>query len=102
MNTPPLVTGAAPPVALAPPIALSPNDQTLMSKARELEASFLSEMLGYAGLDDSKGSYFGTSGEDQFGSFLRDAQAKQMVDKGGIGLAEQLFHSLTRSQDGQT
>ena len=93
-----------PPPALGAPLAtaLSPNDQKLMDKARELETSFLSAMLNYAGLDHSEGSYFGTSGEDQFGSFLRDAQAKQMVDKGGIGLAEQLFHSLTRSQDGQT
>jgi Rod binding domain-containing protein len=95
MITPPPATGT-------PPLtALSAKDQKLMAKARELETSFLSEMLNYAGLDDSRDSYFGTSGEDQFGSFLRDAQAKQMVDKGGIGLAESLFHSLTRSQDGQ-
>ena len=95
MTTPPPALGTL------PQTALSPNDQKLMAKAKELEASFLSEMLNYAGLDDSEGSYFGTSGENQFGSFLRDAQARQMVDKGGIGLAEQLFHSLTRSQDGQ-
>ena len=96
MITPPLAPCSA------PPTELSPKDQNLMAKARELETSFLSEMLNYAGLDDSEGSYFGTSGEDQFGSFLRDAQAKLMVDNGGIGLAESLFHSLTRSQDGQT
>jgi peptidoglycan hydrolase FlgJ len=95
MINPPLKPGAP------PPLALLPKDQKLMDKARELETSFLSEMLNYAGLDDSEGSYFGTSGEDQFGSFLRDAQAKQMVAKGGIGLAESLFHSLTRAQDGQ-
>ena len=95
MITPPPLLG------LQPQTALSPNDQKLMTTAKELEASFLSEMLNYAGLDDSEGSYFGTSGESQFGSFLRDAQARQMVDKGGIGLAEQLFHSLTRAQDGQ-
>ena len=86
------------------PATLSDKDQKLMAKARELETSFLSEMLNYAGLDGGSsdgGTSFGGPGEDQFGSFLRDAQARQMVDKGGIGLAEQLFHSLTRSQDGQ-
>jgi Rod binding domain-containing protein len=93
-------TGVPPPAALSPTL-LSSKDQTLMDKARELEASFLSEMLNYAGLGDTSGRYFGTVGEDQFGSFLRDAQARQMVDKGGIGLAESLFQSLTRMQDGQ-
>ena len=92
---------SAQPLSAQPQSGLSLEDQTLMDKARELEASFLSEMLNYAGLGDSKGSYFGTIGEDQFGSFLRDAQARQMVDKGGIGLAESLFQSLTRTQDGQ-
>lgn len=80
---------------------LSPADQRLMDKARELETAFLSEMLNYAGLDQSQGGFMSSAGEDQFGSFLREAQARQMVDKGGIGLAEMLFHSLTRMQDGQ-
>jgi Rod binding domain-containing protein len=88
-----------PPQSVTAPTALSPRDQQLMDKAKELETSFLSEMLNYAGLDNSKDGFFGSSGEDQFGSFLRDAQARQMVDKGGIGLAETLFHSLSRMQD---
>jgi Rod binding domain-containing protein len=72
-----------------------------MDKAKELETTFLAEMLNHAGLGDTEGSSFGSIGEDQFGSFLREAQARQMVEKGGIGLAESLFQSLTRMQDGQ-
>lgn len=77
------------------PAKLSPRDQGLMDQARALEASFLSEMLGLAGMGDARDSFGGGIGEDQFASFLRQEQAKQMVAKGGIGLAEQLFAALT-------
>jgi peptidoglycan hydrolase FlgJ len=73
-------------------------DSPLMQKARELEASFLSEMLGYAGLGASEGAFGGGIGEAQFASFLRDAQARAMVAHGGIGLAEQLFHAMSKGQ----
>jgi peptidoglycan hydrolase FlgJ len=82
-------------IHLTPPKA----DSALMQKAKELEAGFLSEMLGYAGLGASEGSFGGGIGEEQFASFLRDAQAKQMVAHGGIGLAEQLFHAMTKGQN---
>lgn len=78
------------------------DDAVLMEKSKELEASFLSEMLSFAGLSNSEGSYFGSAGEDQFGSFLRDAQARLMVEKGGIGLAQQLFQSLVKMHDAQS
>lgn len=78
--------------------AAPPPDNPLMLKAKELEASFLSEMLGHAGLGASEGSFGGGIGEDQFASFMRDAQAKQMVVHGGIGLAEQLFHAMSKGQ----
>lgn len=68
----------------------------LMEKAKALEAAFLSEMLSYAGVDAPDGAFSGGVGEDQFASFLRDAQARAMVDHGGIGLAEKLFQSLAR------
>ncbi len=73
-------------------------DSALMIKAKELEASFLSEMLGYAGLGASEGSFGGGIGEEQFASFMREAQAKQMVAHGGIGLAEQLFRAMSKGQ----
>lgn len=69
-----------------------------MTKAKELEVGFLSEMLGYAGFGKPAESFGGGIGEDQFSSLLRDAQARKMVERGGIGLAEQLFQSLVKGQ----
>lgn len=82
---------------IGPP--LSPRDSVLMQQAKALEAGFLSEMLGHAGMGEARDAFGGGVGEEQFASFLRQAQAKQMVEKGGIGLAEQLFHALTKRAD---
>lgn len=74
----------------------APKRAILMDRAKALEASFLSEMLSYAGLNAQTGSFSGGIGEEQFASFLRDEEAKSMVQHGGIGLAEKLFQSLVR------
>lgn len=65
-----------------------------MQKAQSLEAAFLAEMLSYSGLGESSGSFDGGIGEQQFSSFLREEQARLLVARGGIGLAEQIFESL--------
>lgn len=67
----------------------------LRKQAQALEASFLSEMLSYTGLDATAEGFGGGIGEDQFGSFLREEQAKMMVAHGGIGLGESLFRALS-------
>lgn len=82
-----------------PLLRKSADDNPMMGQAKALEASFLSEMLGYAGVGKTPEGFGGGIGEDQFGSFLRDEQARQMVENGGIGLAEQVFHALTKGQD---
>ncbi len=71
----------------------------LRQKAEELEAAFLSEMLAHAGLAPQEGSFSGGTGEEQFSSFLRDEQARLIVEKGGIGLAETLFRALVRAEE---
>ncbi len=85
-------------VTLAATIGTRPKpDQSavLMEKAKELETAFLAEMLGHAGIDaDATSSFSGGHGEEQFASFLRQEQARMMVDKGGIGLAEALFRAM--------
>ncbi len=83
-----------------PPLAPTPRtdsarDAILRVKANELEAAFLSEMLSYTGMDKAADSFGGGHGEEQFASFLRQEHAKAIVATGGIGLAEQLFQSLT-------
>jgi Rod binding domain-containing protein len=79
--------------------APSAKDLALHKAAQALEASFLAEMLKAAGLGKTSGQFGGGQGEDQFASFLVQKQAKQMVEAGGIGLAEALFESLKEKSD---
>jgi flagellar protein FlgJ len=70
------------------------TDHGLHAAAEKLEAVFLAEMLKSAGFGQSQESFGGGAGEDQFSSFLVQAQAEEMVRAGGIGLAESLFLAL--------
>jgi peptidoglycan hydrolase FlgJ len=72
----------------------SRDDDALRTVARELEASFLAEMLKHTGFGESRESFGGGAGEDQFASLLRAEHARALVDRGGIGLAESLFRAL--------
>ena len=74
------------------------RNSALKAAANELEATFLAEMLKSAGFGQSRDSFGGGSGEDQFGSFLVLEQAKAMVEAGGIGLSESLFNALKEHQ----
>ena len=80
-----------------------PPDETaaLRAVARDLEASFLAEMLKQAGFGDSRDSFGGGPGEEQFASLLRAEHARALADRGGIGLAESLFRALV-ARSGQT
>ena len=70
------------------------TDEKLREAAKNLEATFLSEMLKSAGFGAPRESFGGGIGEDQFSSFLREEQARAMVEAGGIGLAESLFEAM--------
>lgn len=80
------------------PTPASQKTEDLMTAAKELESAFLAEMLKSAGLGETPEGFGGGIGEDQFSSFLREAQARAMVEAGGIGLAQQLFESLAKGQ----
>lgn len=83
--------------SIPPASAAIPRPETrLMQQAKALEAGFLAEMLSYTGLGTSPSGFGGGAGEEQFASFLRQEQARLMVDRGGIGLAEQLFKAMNR------
>ncbi len=76
------------------------RDAILMARAKELEAAFLAEMLGHARMDADSGGFFGGGiGEEQFASFLRQEEARMMVERGGIGLAESLFRAMGGGQE---
>jgi peptidoglycan hydrolase FlgJ len=83
------------PITAQPPTR---HDQ-LMSKAEELEASFLAEMLAHSGLGEMQGAFGGGQGEAQFTSFLRQEQARLIVEKGGLGLAELIFNSMVEAEN---
>ncbi len=71
----------------------------LRAKAAEMEAAFLAQMLGAAGMAPSDGAFGGGMGEEQFSSFLIEAQATAMVRAGGIGLTEALFRAMGGQDD---
>ncbi|WP_435256951.1 rod-binding protein [Thioclava sp. FR2] len=85
-------------IANAP--SLPDRSQALREKARELETAFLAEMLTHMQPEAASEGFDGGMGEQQFGSFLRHTQAKAIVDKGGVGLAEMIFASLIKSEGG--
>ena len=86
------------PVLPPPPVpAISASmgkDGQLRAAAEQLEATFLAEMLKSAGFGDTRETFGGGAGEEQFGSFMREAQALELAKAGGIGLAEALFEAL--------
>ena len=82
------------PLSAASQTGLTQHEK-MMEVAKSLEAAFLAEMLKSVGFGDQPGSFGGGAGEDQFGSFLREEQAKRMTDAGGIGLAQSLFDAMT-------
>lgn len=87
-------------VAVSPGPSQTPlpsPDHPLLLQAKELEATFLSVMLAETGLGSVSDSFGGGVGETQFSSFLRDEQARLIVEKGGIGLAERLFQALSEA-----
>jgi Rod binding domain-containing protein len=76
------------------------EDQRVRDAAIKLEATFLSEMLKSAGVGENSKAFGGGVGEDQFSSFLRDAQAMEMANAGGIGLADALYKSMKENNYG--
>ncbi|PWK59787.1 rod-binding protein [Roseicyclus mahoneyensis] len=90
----PTVTGQAGLAVVAPASPPTEEAEALRAVARELEASFLAEMLKHAGFGEGRDSFGGGVGEEQFVSLLRDEHARALTDRGGIGLAEALFRAL--------
>lgn len=89
------------PISGLPALASAPTPDPLREAAMQLEASFLAEMLKSAGLGKTSEAFGGGLGEDQFASFLVAEQAKQLVNSGGIGLAESIYNALkARENDG--
>lgn len=74
--------------------AMSAQDAGAMKAAKAFEASFLAEMLKTSGLNAMPSGFGGGAGEEAFASFLTREYAQLMSERGGVGLAEQVFEAL--------
>lgn len=72
----------------------------LREAAQKVEAGFLAEFLKASGFGKTSPAFGGGIGEDQFASFMRQAQADAMVRSGGVGLVESIYNSLKERQHG--
>ena len=82
---------------MIPPIAPQP---TIRQSAEALEAAFLADMFKAAHLFAPQDALGGGHGEEQFASFMADIQARAMVARGGLGLADRIAEALERRQAG--
>ncbi|HEX4181885.1 MAG TPA: rod-binding protein [Caulobacteraceae bacterium] len=84
-------------------VAMSASEQVkraaIKKSAQDFEASFLTSALGsmFAGVTVSA-PFGGGEGEQAFKSFLNDAMAKQIVKKGGIGIADAVQREMLKMQ----
>jgi Rod binding domain-containing protein len=74
--------------------ATTPAEAAARKAAQAFEAAFLAEMLKYTGLNANSASFGGGAGEEAFASLLTDEYARLIAERGGIGLAEQVFEAL--------
>ena len=88
------ITPAAPaPRPLAPRAPAGTADA--MRTAREFEAVFLAEMLKHSGLNAMPDSFGGGPGEDAFASLLTQEYARLLSERGGVGLSEAVYESMS-------
>ncbi|WP_286906001.1 hypothetical protein [Roseovarius sp.] len=95
------VTASLPLAALpaAPSISSPKAAPDRRAAAEKLEAVFLAEMLKSSGLGKATQGFGDQGDEDHFASFQRDILAREMVRKGGIGLAEIFFRAMAGRAD---
>ena len=74
--------------------APSAADVEARKAAQAFEAQYLAEMLKYTGLNAKPDGFGGGAGEEAFSSLLTDQYAQLLAERGGIGIAEQVFESL--------
>ncbi len=84
------------PFASAP----APDLVRLRAISTDFEAAFLAQMLSSAGLGRGIEGFDGGIGESQMASFLVDAKARVIAERGGIGLAETVFRHLAEGANG--
>lgn len=88
--------------ALPAPTAQPAADPALRARidktAKDFEATFLQVMLNQMFDSVDAGAFGGGSGEAAFKSFLTEAFAKSMTERGGIGLSQDLSREMLKLQ----
>lgn len=95
MDLPP-ITQKLPAAPATRPAAEAAARQT----AQEFEAAFLAEMLKHTGVNATPETGGGGAGEDAFASFLTGEYARLVAERGGVGLAEQIFQAIHQKGSG--
>ena len=85
---------------LRAPVAPNAGSSKIRETAEAFEASFLSQMLKpmFEGLS-TEAPFGGGEAEATWRSFLVDAMAKQTVQAGGIGLADNVMAEMIKMQE---
>lgn len=84
-------------VAATPRQPSDARDEKLRAVARDFEATFIAQMLNYAGFGKSVTSDAGFGGE-AFSSLLVEQYARQIADRGGFGLADSIYQQLKQRE----
>ena len=69
------------------------RDAALRQAAKEFEATFIAEMLTYAGFDKALSSRAGFGGE-AFSRLLIESYAADISESGSFGLADKIYNQL--------
>ena len=69
------------------------REQKLRTAARDFETTFIAQMLTYAGFGKSLSAEAGFGGE-AFSSILIEQYARQISERGGMGLADTIYQQL--------
>lgn len=91
---------AAVPGSLPAPSAGGARHGDLQRAATALEAAFLAEMLGHAGLGQAREAFGGGVGEGSFAAMLAREYAEQIAATGRTGIAEDIHRALRQSAQG--
>lgn len=82
------------------PGAAAATEAAERKTAQDFEAAFLAEMLKHTGINSTPESGGGGAGEDAFASFLTGEYARLLAERGGVGLAEQIFNAIHQKGSG--
>ncbi|HEY4135707.1 MAG TPA: rod-binding protein [Alphaproteobacteria bacterium] len=86
--------------AAAPRTAATSNPAKARQAAQDFEAFFVSQTMEsmFAGLQ-SDGPFDGGNAEHVFRSVLNDQYGKEMAKNGGMGIADQVYREILKTQE---